>query len=126
MADSNPYDDLFSPEDMAKFSALWNRHWKRVDPETKKPHANSTQFFWEVAHMFPAVKAGGNMNAPEMNFQVQRYYRGKTYEAQLEDKGATVTRHLAFHEVNPRGELVSPGYIMVSYDDFLKQFVEDK
>lgn len=125
MADDNPYDSLFSDEDMAKFSALWGRRWIRIDPVSKKPHANMKEFFWEVVHMFPATPAGGNINKPEMDFQVQRYFRNKTYEAEVEQGGAKTTRNVAWHEINSKGELTAPGYITCSYESFQKQFQPD-
>lgn len=130
MDTDNPYSGMFSEEDLAKFNALWGRRFVRVDPETKKPHANSKDRFWEVEHMYPAVSVNGNMTAPKMEIVVQPYWRNKTHTAQLPDgKGGasgTTVRHDAIHQVNSKGELEAPGFVRLEYDNFVKQFVEDR
>jgi len=124
----SPYDSLFSEADLEKYSALWDRKYVRVDPETRKPHTypKGQESFWEIVHMFPAVPAGGNNNAPQMQFQVQRFLLNKTYEAKTPDgKGGvngSLTRHVAWNDLNRKGELVSPGYVTVDYEGFKKQF----
>jgi len=124
--ESSPYDSSFSEEEMNTYNAMLGKRWVRVDPETRQPHDHSRDFFWQIAHMYPAVKSGGDMNSPKMRFLVQRYYRNRTYEANLDQSGlGKTTRHEAFHEVNEKGELIRPGYITVDYDAFLKQFAED-
>ena len=126
MAEHNPYDDLFSAEEMQSFNKILLKKWVRIDPKTKKPHTNSKDIFWEVDNMIPMSRAGADMNRPKMNFKVQAYWRRKTYEASTEGGSSKTVRHEAFNEVNSRGELVRPGYIIVEYDNFLTQFAEDK
>jgi hypothetical protein len=119
--------ESFSAGDMARFDAMLDKHWARVDPTTQKAHASNKDSFWQITDLIPGVKVGENMNAPRMNFRVQRYHRAKTYEAGVgPDSTRKQTRHVAWNELSGRGELVSPGAVTVEYDDFLKQFVEDK
>lgn len=129
MNGENPYEDLFSPEDMAKFLGLWDRRWIMVDPTTKKPHKLSEEFFWQVTHMYPGVKVGGDMNHPEMQFQLQRFYRNKTYKRAILDEGGKAVGELptnvAWHETTSRGELKSPGTITKEFSSFGKELVED-
>jgi len=126
MADYNPYDTLFSDEEMAQFNRIMQKKWVRVDPNTKKAFANSKDLFWEVDNMCPMSKFGEDMNKPKMNFKVQAYYRRRTYEAATDQKGGKTTRNMAYHEVNDRGELLKPGFLWVDSENFPKHFVEDK
>lgn len=120
----------FSDEQIRKWEDMQAKRWIRVDPETKKPHANSKEFFWEIVHMVPGAMAGKDSNHPPMNFVVQRFYRNKTYQVNIPDgKGGAAgqsRRHVAWNDSDKRGHLRSPGDMMIEADAFAKQFVEDK
>ncbi len=119
-------DELFTDEQLKEYGAMWDKQWIRVDPNTKKPHDNSKEFFWKITGQYPSVRFGENMNDPKMTFQVSRFYRNRTYAAKVDgDDRQTTQRHEAFHFLDKRGQLVAPGCINIEYDSFKKQFVED-
>lgn len=126
MNEENPHENKFKPEQWEKYLKLLGRRFIRVDPNTKRPHDNSKDFFWEILHMYPATPAGGNMNEPDMQLVVQRYHRARTYQSDIEQGGnLKVTKHEAWHDLDGRGQLRAPGYISITLEGFLKQFVED-
>lgn len=117
---------MFTESQLKEYAAMWDKRWMRVDPETKKPHQSNKTCFWQITGQYPSVRFGENMNEPKMTFQVTRFCRDKTYEASVSPDGhGSTTRHVAFHDVDRRGQLIAPGCVNIEYADFLKQFVED-
>jgi hypothetical protein len=127
MDENNPYDHLFTPEQWAKVNAAREKHWVQVDPVTRKPFASAKECFWSIEHVYPAIAAnGGNMNQPDMQCLVQRYWRTKTYQAPTDmGSSSTVTKHEPFVETNARGELIATGSMNMTFDDFQKRFIEE-
>ena len=107
---------------------LWGKKFNRFDPETGKPHENNREFFWSIVGEYPASKAGGNMNAPVLHFEVQRYWCEKFYTTRLDPTQDgpknTAKKNLPWSGQTPDGELI-PGTIQISMPDFLKQFKEE-
>jgi hypothetical protein len=87
MANNNPYDSPHKPEEEAKYLSILGKKWIRVDPETKKPHTSAKDFFWTVEDRRDAVPIGGNMNAPNMDLVVYKYWRNKTHSSNLQRQG---------------------------------------
>ena len=115
----------FSAELLAKCDELWGKKFVRIDPATKKPHEQNKQFFWQIVGQYPATRAGENMNAPVMHFEIQRYWRDKTYKAPAGPNDThEVTKHVPWTGQNWDGELI-PGSMQISYPDFIKQFVAE-
>ena len=119
--------EQFKADDMAKVDAMWDKKWVRFDPATGKPHESNKGFFWKIVGQYPASKAGENVNAPVIHFEVQRYYRNRFYEARtdpMSDKPGGNKKNMPWSGKTPDGELV-PGTIQISMPDFVKQFKED-
>src|ERR1039457_4428935 len=65
-------------------AGMVEKKWVRMDPKTKEPHLAAEERILQIVSHHPATKAGGNMNAPIIELQVQRYWRNKFYETRLD------------------------------------------
>jgi hypothetical protein len=126
MADDNPYDELFSAEQWTKYNALIGKRFVRVDPQSRKPQPDWKDYFWMVDDMTPTTLVNGDMNKPFMDLVVQPYYRNKTYEAAIDQEGGgKMTKHVAFHFTNRKGELTAPGFTKIAIDRFKDEFAPE-
>ena len=123
-----PEPVLSLAEQIKAAEKLWNKQFSRFDPTTGAAHETNKEFFWGIVGQYPASKAGANMNAPVLHFEVQRYWRNKTYEAKLppgtNGPKDTVIKNLPWVGETPDGETI-PGMMQISMPDFLKQFEEE-
>ena len=122
-------DPKLDDGDIEKWAHLLGQHFVRWDPKTKQPHASGKDSFYEIIHMYHAVKAGGDMNKPVMEFMAQRFHRGQTYDSAVLDDGGTkrgsTKRHVAWSEYDANGNMVSPGFLRIPGPDFIVQFGYD-
>lgn len=129
MSEPLPYDNLPVDETWAKANNFYGKRLTRIDPETKKPHANSKNIFWEVENVGLSCRAGGDMNNPVIEMTVVPYYKDKTYTTQIPDDNGrvtgTATRHEAVCVRDAQGHLVEPAYKKFEFSTFVKQFVAE-
>ena len=110
-----------------KIAGLYGKHFVRIDPVTKKPHANSKEFFWELVSHYPTQRGQGDKR-PYTTLLMQKYHRAQTYKATAEpgnDRSGQVVKYIAFTSRNRNGDLVDTGSLPLSYSEFLKQFALD-
>jgi hypothetical protein len=108
-----------------KYDALWGKHFVPVDPTTGKVHASAKQCFWEIiGGPYPASRAGEDMNAPIMHFELQRFYRNKWYEVRADPTSSAQggkRKNVPWSGLTSDGQFI-PGSQQISYPDLLKKF----
>lgn len=120
---------LFTTEAQAeKYDRLIDKKFIRVDPETKKPHENSKDFFYEIVHTYPAYMGHGVETAFRTQFEVNKLWRNKTYKVTppMGSKSqAEIVKHESYIEKNSHGDTIRVGVQTFDAEDFVLQFKED-
>ncbi len=122
------------PEEEAKLIKIYERgdNWVLTGKDGK-PDEEAKEFLYRIVAIITAC-LGADETETRINFQVQKYWRNKTYEAQKSPNDAGMERrNHPFFEVFPQGDrlkrdgqLKRTGEAIYDGDDFLKKFQIDK
>jgi len=123
-----------TPEQEEKYYRMSEQEKKyiAVDPKTKEPMPEAKDFFWKILAAIPACD-GANEFEVRINFQIQKYWRNKTYKAQIApDNSNTREVHEPWFELYPdgdrlgrAGQLRTTGERILDADDFIAGFKLD-
>jgi hypothetical protein len=93
-----------------------------IDPKTQKPLEKDSKFMFKIVAIITEV-IGANEDETRITFQVQKYWKDKTYKIQKSPTdSAEITKNSPFCERRLNGDLKDTGERMIDADDFVSQF----
>ncbi len=122
-----------APERKAHTEKEIEEFYKLDEAETKyfpkKPEAGDDKFFWKITAVIPAC-LGADERDIRINFQIQKYWRNKTYKVQTApDNAKDKVVHEPYCEVYPDNDrmgrarqLRATGESIIDATDFIDRF----